>query len=62
LLRGDGWPDIFVANDGKPIHLWMTQKDGTFREEAMARGIACNSVGQAEANMGVALGSRSLAT
>ncbi len=53
---GDGWPDIFVANDGKPNHLWINQKDGTFKEEALERGIACNGLGQAQANMGVALG------
>ena len=28
---GDGWPDIFVTNDGKPNHLWINQRDGTFR-------------------------------
>jgi hypothetical protein len=53
---GDGWPDILVANDGKPNHLWINQHDGTFHEEALARGIACNVMGQAEANMGIAVG------
>src|SRR5262249_55222449 len=53
---GDGWPDIFVANDGKPNHLWINQKDGTFREEAAERGCAYNGTGLAEANMGVAFG------
>jgi hypothetical protein len=53
---GDGWPDIFVANDGKANHLWMNQKDGTFREEAVRRGLAFNMGGEAQANMGVAYG------
>jgi hypothetical protein len=53
---GDGWPDIFVANDGKPNRLWMNQRDGTFTEEAVVRGVAYNHRGQAEAGMGVALG------
>jgi enediyne biosynthesis protein E4 len=53
---GDGWPDIFVANDGKPNHLWINQKDGTFKEEAVARGVAFNGMGNAQAGMGVALG------
>jgi hypothetical protein len=53
---GDHWPDIFVANDGKPNHLWMNQKDGTFKEEATSRGLAYNSMGKSEANMGVAIG------
>ncbi len=51
---GDGWPDIFVANDGKPNHLWINQKDGTFKEEAILRGVAVNAMGNSEAGMGVA--------
>ena len=53
---GDGWPDIFVANDGRPNHLWINQKDGTFKEEAAPRGLAYNGIGQAEAGMGTAIG------
>src|SRR5262249_41065393 len=55
-FNGDGWPDILVANDGKPNYLWINQKDGTFKEEAMAYGIAYNAMGQPQANMGIALG------
>ncbi|HVS39830.1 MAG TPA: CRTAC1 family protein [Gemmataceae bacterium] len=55
-FNGDGWPDIFVANDGKPNHLWINQKNGTFREEAVRRGVAYNGMGAAQAGMGVALG------
>jgi hypothetical protein len=53
---GDGWPDILVANDGKPNHLWINRHDGTFADEALSRGLAFNGTGQAQANMGVALG------
>jgi hypothetical protein len=53
---GDGYPDILVANDGLPNHLWMNQRDGTFKEEAVKRGIAFNRNGMAEANMGIGLG------
>ena len=53
---GDHWPDIFIANDGRPNHLWMNQRDGTFKEEAALRGVAYNAMGSAEANMGIALG------
>jgi hypothetical protein len=53
---GDGWPDIFVANDGKPNRLWINQKNGTFKEEAVLCGLAYNNVGQTQAGMGVALG------
>ncbi len=53
---GDRWPDIFVANDGKPNHLWINQRNGTFKEEGVFRGVAHNSMGKAEANMGIGLG------
>jgi hypothetical protein len=53
---GDGWPDLLVANDGQPNQLWINHHDGTFTEEAASRGLACNTMGQAQANMGIALG------
>jgi hypothetical protein len=53
---GDRWPDIFVANDGKPNRLWMNQRNGTFKDEAVERGVAYNIMGQTQAHMGVALG------
>ena len=53
---GDGWPDVFVANDGKPNHLWINKRDGTFAEEAVSRGVAYTGMGHAFAGMGVALG------
>jgi hypothetical protein len=53
---GDGWPDIFVANDGQANHLWVNRHDGTFAEEAAERGLAVNRLGATEANMGIALG------
>jgi hypothetical protein len=55
-LDGDGWPDVFVTNDAAPNHLWINQRDGTFKEEAAARGAAVNRTGRAEANMGIAWG------
>jgi hypothetical protein len=53
---GDGWQDIFIANDGEANRLWINQQDGTFKEEGIARGVAYNAMGQAEAGMGVAMG------
>jgi enediyne biosynthesis protein E4 len=53
---GDGWPDIFVANDAAPNRLWINRHDGTFRDEAVPRGMAYNALGQPQGNMGVALG------
>jgi hypothetical protein len=55
-FNGDGWPDIFVANDSSPNHLWMNNRDGTFVEEALLRGVARTAMGQAYAGMGVAVG------
>jgi hypothetical protein len=52
---GDGWPDIFIANDARPNHLWINQTNGTFKEEAVQRGLAFNALGQAQANMGLTL-------
>jgi hypothetical protein len=49
----DGWPDIYVANDGDPNQLWMNQRDGTFKNEALLSGAAVNREGKAEAGMGV---------
>jgi len=55
-FTGDGWPDIFVANDANANYLWVNQKNGTFKEEAIPRGLAFNRLGQAQANMGIAVG------
>ena len=53
---GDGWQDIFVANDGQPNRLWVNRRDGTFRDEALQRGLGYNAMGQLQAHMGVAVG------
>ena len=55
-FTGDGWPDIFVANDGAANRLWINHQNGTFTEEAIQRGCAMNKEGGAEAGMGVAFG------
>ncbi len=54
-LTGDGWPDLLIANDGTPNHLWVNQKDGTFKNEAMSRGVAVTGTGISMANMGIAV-------
>jgi enediyne biosynthesis protein E4 len=53
---GDGWTDIFVANDGQPNRLWINRHDGTFVNEAVSRGVAYTAMGQAYSGMGIALG------
>ncbi len=55
-LDGDGWQDLFVANDGAANFLWINQKDFTFREDGLLSGVALNAAGRPEAGMGIALG------
>ena len=52
----DGWPDIFVACDTTPSLLLMNNHDGTFREEALLRGLALSDNGREMAGMGVGVG------
>ncbi len=51
---GDGFPDIFVANDGMEQFLFHNQGDGTFEERALGTGVAFSDDGHAYAGMGVA--------
>ena len=53
---GDGWMDIYVANDGTPNHLWINQRNSTFRETALLAGAAVSPEGLAKASMGVDAG------
>ena len=52
----DGWPDIYVACDSTPSWLFRNQHDGTFREEALERGIALSEDGLEQAGMGIGVG------
>lgn len=49
----DGWIDLYVANDQAPNFLWMNQRDGTFKNEAVVRGAATGSNARPQASMGV---------
>ncbi|MBC03187.1 MAG: hypothetical protein CMJ34_07770 [Phycisphaerae bacterium] len=49
----NGWPDIFVANDGNPNHLFLGRGDGTFEEAAKSRGVYLAADGNTRAGMGV---------
>ena len=55
-LDGDGRVDLLVANDAEENALWRNKGDGTFEDVASLLGLALNGEGQAEANMGIALG------
>ena len=52
----DGWTDIYVANDTDPNFLFENESDGTWKEEALARGAAVDVNGNSQAGMGVAVG------
>ena len=51
--NGDGWPDLFVANDTQPNKLYRNRGNGTFTEEAVAAGVAFGEDGVARGAMGV---------
>ncbi|MCB1876637.1 MAG: CRTAC1 family protein [Chromatiales bacterium] len=52
-FNGDGWTDIYVANDAAANQLWINQKDGSFLDDAFLAGAAVNMDGKPEASMGV---------
>jgi hypothetical protein len=56
----DGWPDIFVACDMSPSLLLMNNHDGTFREEALFRGVALSGEGRQMGGMGAGAGDYNL--
>lgn len=55
-FNDDGSADVYVANDGDPNQLWINQKNGSFKNEALLAGAAVNRDGNAEAGMGVDAG------
>lgn len=54
--NGDGWLDIYVANDATPNQLWINRGDGTFVDEGLLSGAAFNAAGNPEGSMGIASG------
>jgi enediyne biosynthesis protein E4 len=52
----DGWPDIFVANDGLYAYLYHNEHNGTFTEVGLPAGMAVAGQGQIMAAMCISLG------
>jgi hypothetical protein len=52
----DGWPDLYVTNDGGPNYLYHNLHDGRFEEVALLAGAALSLDGQERAGMGVDFG------
>jgi hypothetical protein len=55
-FNGDGWIDIYVANDSTDNVLWLNQRNGTFKDVALLAGAALDADGDAESSMGVDAG------
>jgi hypothetical protein len=56
-FNGDGWNDLYVANDGDPNQLWInTRGTGAFADDALLQGVAVNRAGQPQGSMGVDVG------
>lgn len=53
---GDGWIDIFVANDSTPNFLYRNNGNGTFSEIGFESGTALDKNGNEQGCMGVTLG------
>jgi hypothetical protein len=53
---GDGWTDVFVANDGMLNQLWRNRGGLRFEDVAVAAGCAADQDGRTKAGMGVAAG------
>ena len=52
-FNGDGWIDIYVANDGQANQLWINKSGKYFEDDGLFSGTSVNSDGKAEASMGV---------
>ena len=50
-LNGDGWPDIFIANDTQRNFVYINKGDGTFRDASYTSGAGFSEDGRAEAGM-----------
>ena len=55
-FNDDNFPDLYVANDREPNHLWINKRNGKFQDLALPMGVAVNSMGLPEASMGIAIG------
>jgi hypothetical protein len=55
-FNADGRLDLFVNNDGEPTYLYRNDGNGHFTDIAYNAGVAVDQDGNAQANMGTALG------
>ena len=50
---GDGWPDLYVANDTGANYLYHNKHDGTFEDVSLLSGTALDINGKQRGSMGV---------
>jgi hypothetical protein len=50
--NGDGWKDVFIANDTEPNSLFINKGSGTFEEQGLQLGVAYNDDAKAVSSMG----------
>jgi hypothetical protein len=55
-VDGDGWLDLFVANDATGNYLYHNNKDGTFTEIGLQAGVSLDDDGVPLGSMGVTVG------
>jgi hypothetical protein len=53
---GDGWPDVYVANDSSPSLLYHNNEGKSFTETGLMAGVALSNDGREQAGMGVDFG------
>jgi hypothetical protein len=55
-INGDGYTDLFVANDLSPNYLWMNRNGKAFEEAGLIAGVGYSDEGTARSGMGVDAG------
>src|SRR5205814_5275866 len=53
---GDGWIDVYVANDSNPSSLYRNNHDGTFTDIGVSAACALSQDGRSQSGMGIAIG------
>jgi hypothetical protein len=55
-LDGDGWPDLYQANDAMENYFFVNDRHGRFVEDGLTRGLAFGENGQGVSSMGPVVG------
>jgi enediyne biosynthesis protein E4 len=55
-VNEDGWPDVYVANDGDANQLWINSRGASFTNDALLAGVALSRTGVPQGSMGIDAG------